>query len=347
MAAFADTLLRWHRKFGRKDLPWQQEPTPYRVWVSEIMLQQTQVTTVIPYYLRFIGSFPDIESLACASADAVLRHWSGLGYYARARNLHEAARCIWARHEGVFPSSFDELMELPGIGRSTAGAILSLACHQRYPILDGNAKRVLARYHAIEGWPGHTAVARKLWELAEECTPQQDVAAYTQAIMDLGATLCTGSHPDCDICPLRDGCAAFGIGAVRDYPGRRTKKTKPLRQTHMVLACSNDAVYLERRPARGIWGGLWSLPELQTENEVGEWCEREFNTRAVQLERWDTLRHSFTHYDLDIRPIVVRLSAQSGTVRDTQDRIWYELGSPPPGGVAAPVSKLIEALGSH
>ncbi len=344
IVAFTQQVLCWHRQFGRNDLPWQQNPTAYRVWVSEIMLQQTQVTTVIPYYRRFIASFPDIESLAIATGDDVLHHWSGLGYYARARNLHRTACLIRDRHGGVFPTLFDEIIELPGIGRSTAGAILSLACDERYPILDGNVKRVLARFHAVDGWPGKTAVSRKLWALADEHTPQQDVAAYTQAIMDFGATVCTRSSPNCSLCPLRDGCSAFELDAVTQYPGRREPKKKPLRHTHMVLAHINGAVYLERRPAKGIWGGLWSLPELADENDLNQWCERELNACPAELDRWHTMRHSFTHYDLDIRPIAVRLSAQSSTVRDTEDRIWYEIGSPPPGGMAAPVSKLIQTL---
>ncbi len=344
MTAFTEALLRWHHEFGRKDLPWQHDPTPYRVWISEIMLQQTQVTTVIPYYLRFMESFPDIIALARASTDDVLGHWSGLGYYARARNLHRAAQLIRDEHNGIFPSSFDQVVELSGIGRSTAGAILSLARNKRYPILDGNAKRVLARFHAVDGWPGKTAVSKKLWALADEHTPRHDVANYTQAIMDLGATVCTRSKPNCKSCPISDACAALKLDAVDDYPGRKTAKEKPLRQTHMVLAHINGAVYLERRPSNGIWGGLWSLPELAAETDVTNWCERELNARPAELEHWNTIRHSFTHYDLDIQPIAVRLSKQSSTVRDTQDSIWYELGSTPPGGIAAPVSKLIQTL---
>ena len=344
MKAFTQALLRWHHEFGRKDLPWQLDPTPYRVWISEIMLQQTQVTTVIPYYLRFMESFPNIDTLASTSTDDVLRHWSGLGYYARARNLHRAAQRIRDEHHGIFPTEVERIIELPGIGRSTAGAILSLAHNQRYAILDGNAKRVLARFHAVEGWPGKTAVSSKLWALADEHTPRQDVAKYTQAIMDLGATVCTRSNPNCKSCPVNDACAALKLDAVEDFPGRKTAKEKPLRQTHMVLAHINGAVYLERRPAKGIWGGLWSLPELSSEKDVDRWCERVLNARPAEQEHWNTMRHSFTHYDLDIQPIAVRLSKQSSTVQDTEDSIWYEIGSSPPGGIAAPVSKLIQAL---
>ncbi len=344
MTAFTQALLCWQQQFGRKDLPWQQNPSPYRVWVSEIMLQQTQVTTVIPYYCRFIEFFSDVNALANASADDVLHHWSGLGYYARARNLHRAAQQVRDEHDGVLPTEFDELVELPGIGRSTAGAILSLAHEMRYPILDGNAKRVLARYHAIGGWPGKTAVSNKLWALADSHTPQQDVARYTQAIMDLGASICTRSNPKCASCPVGDACAAFRLDAVGAYPGRKLTKGKPLRQTHMVLAHSDGAVYLERRPAKGIWGGLWSLPELNSVKDVDQWCERELNVRPDQLDQWSTMRHSFTHYDLDIRPIAVHVSKRPSTVQDTQDRVWYEIGSTPPGGIAAPVNTLIQTL---
>ena len=346
MTAFAQALLRWHRDHGRQGLPWQQDPTPYRVWVSEIMLQQTQVMTVIPYYLRFMESFPNIIALADASTDDVLHHWSGLGYYARARNLHRASKVIRDQHHGSFPSKFDEVIELPGIGQSTAGAILSLAHNMRFAILDGNAKRVLARFHAVGGWPGKASIAKKLWALADKHTPEEDVAEYTQAIMDFGATVCTRSKPTCRACPFNRTCNAFRLDAVADYPGRKITKDKPLRRTHMVLAHIDGAVYLERRPANGIWGGLWSLPELSSEKHVDQWCERELNARAEELEHWSTMRHSFTHYDLDIQPIAVRLSKQSRTVGDTADSVWYEIGSPPPGGIAAPVNKLIHTLGT-
>ena len=344
MTTFTQALIGWHREFGRKDLPWQQNPSPYRVWISEIMLQQTQVTTVIPYYRRFMSSFPDIRTLADASRDDVLHHWSGLGYYARARNLHKAAIIIRDEHDSVFPTTFEQIIALPGIGRSTAGAILSLAKNERYPILDGNVKRVLARYYAVDGWPGKASVSKTLWSLADELTPTQDVATYTQAIMDLGATVCTRSKPLCNSCPLGHTCIARSLNTVTDYPGRKASKEKPLRQTHMVLAHVDGAVYLERRPAEGIWGGLWSLPEFEAEQDISDWCERELNAQPAILDHWKIMRHSFTHFDLDIQPIVVRLSAQSRTVQDSADRVWYEIGSPPPGGIAAPVSKLLQSL---
>jgi len=342
MADFAARLLAWFDRCGRKDLPWQVDD-PYRVWVSEIMLQQTQVQTVIPYYRRFMQRFPDVGALADAGLDAVLEHWSGLGYYARARNLHRAAGIIRNEYGGRLPNDFDTIRALPGVGRSTAGAILALAFGERQPILDGNAKRVLARHRAIGGWPGVTAVANALWAAAEAATPGQRVADYTQAIMDLGATVCTRSRPRCDDCPLREDCAARNAGTIADYPGRKPKKTRPLRQTTMVLAVSGDAVYLERRPPAGIWGGLWSLPEVG-DRRVLEWCRSTLDEPGGEVVNWTPLRHSFSHYDLDILPVVVHIDAASRKVADDGDATWHRLGAPPPGGLAAPVQKLIDTL---
>ncbi|MDH3351807.1 MAG: NUDIX domain-containing protein, partial [Gammaproteobacteria bacterium] len=299
-------------------------------------------------YERFMQSFPTVAALADAELDAVLRHWSGLGYYARARNLHAAARIVRDDCAGVFPQTLDGLMALPGIGRSTAGAILALASGIRQPILDGNVKRVLARHGAIAGWPGQSAVAKKLWQAAEEYTPGSGVAAYTQAIMDLGATVCTRSNPDCGACPVSSDCLARQTGTIAGYPGRKPKKTRPLRQTTMVLAVRDDAVYLERRPAAGIWGGLWSLPEL-ADDDVANWCRQTLNWRGDEIESWDILRHSFSHYDLDIQPVVVHVTATSRKVADSSDSTWHRLGGSPPGGIAAPVQKLINTLktGNH
>ena len=336
-------MLAWFDAHGRKGLPWQQGKDAYRIWVSEIMLQQTQVQTVIPYFERFMMSFPTIEALADARLDDVLHHWSGLGYYARARNLHRAAKAVMADHGGEFPANLEDVMALPGIGRSTAGAILSLAADQRHPILDGNVKRVLTRHEAIGGWPGKTAVAKQLWNLAERLTPEKNVGAYTQAIMDLGATLCTRSSPTCERCPVNGDCKAYATNAVAEYPGRRPRKQKPLRTTTMLIAKQNGGVYLERRPEAGIWGGLWSLPELG-DRSIEAWCRDELNTAIVTTEPWQTLRHSFSHYDLDIRPILVRVDGPLRRVADSDSKTWYRLDEPPPGGMAAPVRKLIEQL---
>lgn len=344
MDDFADRLLDWFDGHGRKDLPWQKDPTPYRVWVSEIMLQQTQVATVTRFYLRFMESFPGIVVLAAAIEDDVLHHWSGLGYYARARNLHKAAQTIRDEHGGEFPTSFDDVVALPGIGRSTAGAILALSRGERHAILDGNAKRVLARYHAVDGWPGKPAIAEKLWSFAERHTPNESVAAFTQAIMDLGATICTRTSPGCAVCPLSMDCVAHKLGLQTDFPGRREKKAKPLKTTQMVLVYANDAVFLERRPPAGIWGGLWSFPEIDPNDDASDWCRQALNALPVATNRWATVRHSFSHYDLDIEPVAVKLHSIAGVADDTADRIWYELDSPQQLGIAAPVSNLIEKL---
>jgi len=340
---FSRRLLEWYDVAGRKDLPWQQDADPYRIWVSESMLQQTQVQTVIPYFECFVESFPTVTALADAELDDVLHHWSGLGYYARARNLHRAARIVRDDHGGEFPTNIDAVIALPGIGRSTAGAILSLALDQWHPILDGNVKRVLARHEAIGGWPGQTAVANRLWVLAESHTPRRRSSAYTQAIMDLGATLCTRSSPDCQRCPVSGDCKAYRTATIADFPGRKPKKEKPLRETTMVIAESNDGVYLERRPEAGIWGGLWSLPELGDRSIEG-WCRDELDGAATVTESWHTLRHSFSHYDLDIRPIRVRVDSSLSKVADSDTAAWYRLGDAPPGGIAAPVRKLIDQL---
>ena len=342
---FAHRLLSWFDDHGRKDLPWQVDD-PYRVWVSEIMLQQTQVRTVIPYYERFMQRFPDVEALADAPLDAVLDHWSGLGYYARARNLHKAAIVIRDDYHGVFPDRFDDVCALPGIGPSTAGAILSLAFGQRHAILDGNVKRVLARHRAIGGWPGRSAVGKALWVAAESNTPRERVGDYTQAIMDLGATVCTRSRPRCDLCPVHADCTALAEAAIDQYPGRKPKKARPLKSTTMVLAVNDGAVYLERRPPTGIWGGLWSLPELER-GEVADWCEDKLAAAGSNTVSWGVLRHSFSHYDLDIQPVVVHIDDASRKVADCSDATWHRLDASPPGGIAAPVQKLIETLSSE
>ena len=356
MNDFADRILSWFDAHGRKDLPWQRDNEPYRVWISEVMLQQTQVQTVIPYYERFVARFPDVVALANADVDEVLEHWSGLGYYARGRNLHKAARIISDEFGGEFPLDFDDVQALPGIGRSTAGAILAIADDQRHPILDGNVKRVLARHAAIDGWPGSTSVARRLWALADERTPAERVADYTQAIMDLGATVCLRSNPDCSRCPVSGDCRALQAGRVGDLPGRKPKKAKPLRRTTMVLAVNDGAVYLERRPPAGIWGGLWSFPEVDADS-LDDWCSAfavsesarhardaaNVGARPSGRQQLAPLRHSFTHFDLDIRPVVVRFDSAPGRTA-ADGSVWHKLGDKPPGGIAAPVRKLLDSL---
>jgi len=342
MTAFSERALDWYDHHGRKELPWQQ-PDAYCVWISEIMLQQTQVATVIPYFKRFMRNFPDVVALADADIDSVLEHWSGLGYYARARNLHNAATVVRDKHGGRFPEIFEDVAALPGIGRSTAGAILSLAFGTRHPILDGNVKRVLARHEAIAGWPGKTSVANELWVVADRYTPTDKVGAYTQAIMDLGATVCTRTKPRCDSCPVSADCLAFETGTIADYPGRKPKKDKPLKRTTMVLAVQGESLYLERRPPAGIWGGLWSLPEVDADS-VADWCQTRFEDNSGKQEKWSPLRHSFSHYDLDIHPVVVRVDETSRKVADGDNSTWYQLDTALPGGVATPVQKLINEL---
>ena len=344
----SDRVLQWYARHGRRDLPWQVQPTTYRVWVSEIMLQQTQVATVIPYFERFMSAFPDVATLAEADQDRVLHHWSGLGYYARARHLHAAAQQIQSQHDGRFPESMQAVMALPGVGRSTAGAILSLACGQSQPILDGNVKRVLARYHAVTGWPGQAAVLRELWSLAEHHTPQQECAAYTQAMMDLGATVCTRSRPQCGTCPLSADCDAFAMQRVGEYPAPRPRKTLPVRSVCMLLLCDGtDAVLLQKRPPSGIWGGLWSFPEFDVTDGTVNWCERTLGLDARELERWPVMRHSFSHFHLDITPVLARLDGPADAVMDAGTQLWYKPLGEEQRGLAAPVQTLLQQLTTH
>ena len=342
MSDLADRVLDWFARHGRKDLPWQREPTPYRVWVSEIMLQQTQVTTVIPYFNRFMQSFPDVRSLAAADVDDVLHHWSGLGYYARARNLHKAARVVCDGFNGTFPTAFEDVIALPGIGRSTAGAILALSGGQRHAILDGNVKRVLARYYAVDGWPGSAVVSRTLWTHAESNMPDHSVARYTQAMMDLGATLCTRANPACERCPVAAGCEAFALGRQTAFPGRKPERAKPQRKSHMVLVRHAGALYLERRPPAGIWGGLYSFPEFDSVSEAKDWCRDRLGAEPLKVETWPTLRHSFTHFDLDIVPVALLVDAVVPRAVEEGDSLWYAPGDERQVGLAAPVRSLLE-----
>ncbi|HXV41077.1 MAG TPA: A/G-specific adenine glycosylase [Steroidobacteraceae bacterium] len=334
----ARKLLPWFRRHGRHDLPWQRNPTPYRVWISEVMLQQTQVATVIPYYERFLRRFPDAKSLAAARQDEVLGLWAGLGYYARARNLHRAAREIVARHGGTLPRTLEGLMALPGIGRSTAGAIMALAHGARHPILDGNAKRVLARLFLVREPPDTAGAA--LWALAEQCTPATRVAEYTQAIMDLGATLCTRARPACDRCPLREECGARAAGLVDELPARRQRRPRIIKRTHMVYVQKGGRVLLRRRAAKGIWGGLWAPPEFADAREARLWCKG-FIADAVP-RRLPVLRHSFTHFDLDISPWVLEIP-RGGSVRAGQGERWLTPGVDARLGLPAPVARLLAA----
>lgn len=341
----ADPLLAWFERYGRKDLPWQRDPSPYRVWVSEIMLQQTQVAVVLPYFERFLARFPFVMDLAAADLDQVLHLWSGLGYYARARNLHRAAGLIVANHNGCFPRDIRQVRELPGIGRSTAGAILSLALDQRHPILDGNVKRVLARCFAVPGWPGRGIVLRRLWKLAEACAPQAGVRAYNQAMMDLGATLCTRHQPDCDRCPLAHGCLALLQGRATAFPEPKPRTIRPVRKSRwLVIRNPAGEVLLESRASTGIWGGLWGFPECGPGQDVADWCRQRFGVLPRRVEILPARRHTFSHFLLDIRPLRVELQSESQVIADGDQVLWCDPRQPIALGLAAPVARILREI---
>ncbi len=339
-------LVAWHARAGRHDLPWQQRPSKegsaYRVWVSEIMLQQTQVSTVIPYFERFMQKFPTVRALADAGIDEVLHLWTGLGYYARARNLHRAAQVIRDQHGGTFPADFAAVVELPGIGRSTAGAILAQAHGARHAILDGNVKRVLSRHYAIDGEPDDAATLALLWKHAEENTPGTDVATYTQAIMDLGATLCTRARPRCDDCPIAADCRARIEGRQAELPARKRKRAaRRQRRAIMLVARHASRVLLVQRPPSGIWGGLWCLPEFDDVPAAKQFAARQL-ARAAAAAPLPDIEHSFTHFDLVITPLLVRCQG----VRRVNEahELWYDLDEPARVGLPAPIKTLLGHL---
>ncbi|MFP4076104.1 MAG: A/G-specific adenine glycosylase [Halochromatium sp.] len=342
---FARRLLAWFDEHGRHDLPWQRAATPYRVWISEIMLQQTQVAVVVPYFERFMARFPDVASLAAAELDEVLHLWSGLGYYARARHLHRAARIVVADHHGRVPERIEALEALPGIGRSTAGAILSLALGQPHPILDGNCKRVLARCFAVSGWPGSSAVLARLWALAEALTPVARVGAFNQAMMDLGATRCTRAKPACHACPLAAGCRALALAAVGAYPAPKPRKQAPRRAVQLLLIRDPRArLLLQQRPPAGIWGGLWTPPEIGLEETAEAWCRARLDVSVAHLEKRPPRRHTFSHFQLEMRPLQVRLATQPTRVADDAATTWVDPAAPGDLGLPAPISRLLAEL---
>jgi A/G-specific adenine glycosylase len=337
---FAGRITLWQQAHGRHDLPWQDTHDPYRVWVSEIMLQQTQVSAVIPYYRRFIARFPDLETLAGATEDEVLAHWSGLGYYARGRNLHRAARLVIERHAGVFPRELEAVRALPGVGRSTAAAICVFAFGQRCAILDGNVRRVLARYDGILGYPGDKRVQERLWQRAETLLPDSGVESYTQGLMDLGAGLCTRRNPDCGACPVAATCVARRDGLTGQVPSPRPPKTLPERETAMLILVSRGEVLLEKRPALGIWGGLWSFPETN-EDRIEPVTQR----YAVRLNRFSALApldHGFTHFKLRIRPILAYVVRRTGA--EQPGRLWLTVEDALGAAVPAPVKRILREL---
>ena len=339
---FSKALLAWFDQRGRTHLPWQQDKTPYRVWVSEIMLQQTQVNTVIDYYQRFMARFPDVTSLANASIDDVLALWAGLGYYTRAKNLHWAAQLVCDEHEGIFPETQEGLIQLPGIGRSTAAAISSICFGERVAIMDGNVRRVLARFHAIEGDPSLSAVTKQLWTLAEKHLPEDRIGDYTQAIMDLGAMICTRTKPDCQVCPMHANCEAFQTDRIAEFPGKKRKKVIPERSTMMLMLVqeSQSSVMLLQRPLKGLWGGLYTLPEVESDVDLTEYCWHTWRIKLLRHEALDSFRHTFTHFHLDITPVYAVVDAATAQPRQT----WYDLNKPLTVGVAKPVRTLITYL---
>jgi len=337
-APIADALLAWHDVAGRHDLPWQADRTPYRVWISEVMLQQTQVATVIPYFERFMQRFPDARALADAPVDEVLHLWTGLGYYARARNLQRAAQRVRDAHGGVFPEDFESVAGLPGIGRSTAGAILALSRDQCHPILDGNVRRVLARLFAVKGRTGERDFESRLWQLSTQLTPPVRVAQYTQAVMDLGATLCTRRNPRCGECPFEARCAARAAGTPHDYPAPKKPLQRTQRAVWMLLLRRGDgSVRLVQRAPAGIWGGLWSPPEFATREEL-----LASPLAAAAAPRDATpVPHAFTHFDLLIHPVWVE-QAPPGALADEAGVLWYNAARPAQVGLPAPIVQLLQ-----
>jgi A/G-specific adenine glycosylase len=326
-SSFSARIVRWQRRFGRHDLPWQGTRDPYRIWLSEIMLQQTQVATVLPYFERFLARFPRVEDLAAANEDQVLALWSGLGYYARARNLHRAARAVVQDGRG-FPSTFEALLELPGVGRSTAAAIAAFASGERQAILDGNVKRVLARHAGIAGDPSQAAVLARLWEAAESRLPARGIEPYTQGLMDIGATLCAARQPRCGECPVAHDCVARETGRIDQLPGR--KRRAPARRKHiaMLVIVSRGEVLLEKRASTGIWGGLWSLPEIDA------------SERPKNAEPLPPFTHAFTHFTLEVTPWLVRTPTRG----DRPGTMWLPLTELSGAALPSPVRKLLTAV---
>lgn len=341
VTSFSSRIIRWQQRHGRHALPWQATRDPYRIWLSEVMLQQTQVATVIPYFERFLTRFPDLRALAAAEEDMVLALWSGLGYYSRARNLHAAARVIVENHQGIFPATAEAIAKLPGIGRSTAAAIAALAFGQHGAILDGNVKRVLARHGGIDGWPGSKKVEVELWRLAEQYLPRAGIEAYTQGMMDLGALACTRSQPACSACPVKIDCAAFAQNRIAELPTPRPKKSLPEKAVILLLLLERGDLMLEKRPSRGIWGGLWSLPELASEADPADHCRDRFGLTTIAQQTLPKFSHSFTHFRLHIQPVQLQF-AHRGASRPGQ--IWLPPADALNTGLPAPVRKLVGQL---
>ncbi len=345
MTDFADRLIAWQKHYGRHDLPWQNTTDPYAIWVSEIMLQQTQVAAVIGYYSKFMRRFPTVAALADATQDEVLQHWSGLGYYSRARNLHHAAQTIMGEYGGVFPQDFETIQTLSGIGRSTAAAIASFAFNQVQTILDGNVKRVLTRYFAIEGWPGTPKIEKALWVLAEGLLPETDMVAYTQGLMDLGATLCSRSKPQCLSCPLVETCQAYKQQRVAQLPTPKPRKITPVKYTTMLILQQGDCIMLEKRPPSGIWGGLWSFPELQNDDDYAKIAQQRFGMTVHPKKALPELSHAFTHFKLFITPQLLEVIKRDSKTCEPGS-IWLSIEDAMGAAIPTPVRKILQSLRS-
>lgn len=346
---FSHKLLNWYDQNGRIQLPWRQTISPYRVWVSEIMLQQTQVTTVLPYFQRFMDRFPSILELAQATTEEVLQYWSGLGYYARGRNLHRAAQMIAQDYQGIFPDQYEKLISLPGIGRSTAGAILAIAFKQNYPILDGNVRRILARHFQIEGWPGEAKVQRILWQHSIELLPQNRIEDYTQAIMDLGALICLPKKPLCKKCPVAKECKAYQTETVMMYPTVKPKKILPRKQ-NFIYVIENQAgeILLEQRPNFGIWGGLWSLPEsmmsIESLSDAVAHLQDTFVGEIYFLYQDKPIEHTFSHYHITLTPLRFKLTQPMDCISETKPMTWIKKSDVLTKGLPAPIKKYLVNL---
>ncbi len=343
MSTFSSSTVRWQKTQGRHDLPWQGNRDPYRIWLAEIMLQQTQVSAVIPYYTRFLGQFPTIAALANASEDAVMPYWAGLGYYARARNLHKAARVIRDAHAGEFPRTLEEIVALPGIGRSTAAAIAAFAFGTRAAILDGNVKRVLARHFGMAGDIKTKAVETALWALAEAHLPRAGIEAYTQGLMDMGATLCTRTSPHCTRCPVKRTCVALAQDRIATLPGRAASKPTPHRTVQMLVLIASGEVLLEKRPSPGIWGGLWSLPEVSSGDDALVAAKKRFGVSAKLIATLPVVPHGFTHYGLAITPVKFAVRAR-GKRAALPGLMWLNLADASAAALPAPVKRILAAL---
>jgi A/G-specific adenine glycosylase len=343
MTNFASRVIAWQKVHGRHDLPWQNTFDPYAIWVSEIMLQQTQVAAVVSYFQRFMQRFPDIVSLANATQEEVLQLWSGLGYYSRARNLHHAAQAIMDEHAGQFPRDFELIRSLPGIGRSTAAAITSFAFDQPHAILDGNVKRLFARHFLVEGWPGNQKVEKQLWVLAEDLLPEENAVAYTQGLMDLGATLCIRSKPRCRECPLQQTCEAYKLGRVSQLPTPKPRKAIPQKQTTMLILRNGNEVMLEKRPSSGIWGGLWSFPEISVTENPQQSAQQRYGIRAKCSPALSTLTHVFTHFRLQIEPQPMQVLSIQPQAREA-GIIWLPLEDAIGAALPTPVRKILLSL---